>query len=446
MKKWRMTRRGFLIGLGATGGVAALGITLGLPAARLFVAETLDGSDPRRAEISSPTAWFEIDADNQITLYIPKAEMGQGIHTSLAQIAAEELEVDWQQLNVRQASTAQGLGNTLTGGSNSVSSLYTPLREAAAMMREMLRHEAANQLGVAASTLVVENGRFYPSNQPDISLTYGAVVAAMTSEWVVPEEIPALKPASQFRYIGHSMPRVDFQDKLTGQAIYGLDARLPNMLYGAVARPRTINGRLRAAAPGDALERKGVVAVVAEDGFAAVAAESRTQARAGIGAMALEWDEDDQLQQADLDAMVTVGEGKGTVIQKEGDTATAFQNGRSIIAEYRTPFAAHAHLEPQAALVDVQPNKVMAWVSTQDAGIERRSIAEALGRDEAEVEVQATYLGGGFGRKLNVQAAVEAARLSAASGRPVHVGWSRYRRVSPRLSAPTDPQFAQGND
>ncbi|MEM7119492.1 MAG: molybdopterin cofactor-binding domain-containing protein [Chloroflexota bacterium] len=425
MKKWRMTRRGFLIGLGATSGVVALGVTLGVPAGRLFIAQTIGSGAPRRGEDASPTAWFEINADNRLTLYIPKAEMGQGIHTALAQIAAEELEVDWQQLDVRQASTSRGVGNSLTGGSNSVSSLYHPLREAAATMREMLRAEAAAQLGVAAAGLVVDNGRFYPTNQPENSLTYGEIVQARTGEWDVPEEPPALKPSSEFRYIGQSLPRVDFLTKLTGQAIYGLDARLPNMLYGAVARPRTINGRLRTAKAGDALGKSGVVTVITEDGFAAVAAESRAESRAGVRAMALEWEEDDQLQQADLDAMVTVGEGKATVIQKEGDTQRAMENGRSIIAEYRTPFAAHAHLEPQAALVDVQPDKVRAWVSTQDASIERRSIAEALGRDEAEVEVQATYLGGGFGRKLNVQAAVEAARLSAAAGRPVHVGWTR---------------------
>ncbi len=425
-RKWRMSRRGFLIGLGATGAALTLGIQVGLPYARLQIAGFLDGlGGPPGGVDAPPTAWFEITPDNRVRLFIPKIEMGQGIHTSLAQIGAEELEIDWEQVEVVQATTNSGLNDgTGTGGSNSVSSLFTPMREAAATLREMLRAEAAARLGVPAASLIAAKGIFSVANNPEQSITYGELVQGKT-DWEVPEEPPRLKPASDFRLIGQPIKRVDFAAKLTGQAIYGYDVRLPNMLYGAVARPPRLDARLRRAAPGDAPNREGVVQVVAEKDFAGVAANSRRDAYLAVAAMDLEWDEGTPWQQEELEAMVTVGEGTGVVIQKEGDAQANLHDGQIVLAEYRTPMAAHAHLEPQAALVDVKSDKVVAYVATQSPFVVRGGIAEALGRQEEEVEVIPTYLGGGFGRRLNVEVAQEAARLSAAAGRPVHVGWNR---------------------
>lgn len=426
-KKWRITRRGFLLGLGATGITLAVGVRLGLPAVRLGIAQMLsDGSGgPPGGGDYPPTAWFEIHADNRIILHVPKVEMGQGIHTALAQIAAEELEIAWEQLNVVQASTARGLTDASgTGASNSVASLYMPLRQAAATMRYMLQLEAARLLNVSVDHLNAAAGTFTVRDQPDQSLTYGEIVRQVTA-WEIPEEIPSLKAKNDFHTIGQSKARVDFLSKLTGQAVYGYDTRAEGMLYGAVARPLTIAGQLTKAEPGNALNRPGVVQVIIENGFAGVVAESRAAARDGVNNLVLEWDEGTRWQQIDLETMTTVGEGSPVIIQKEGDTKTALTNGDVVMAEYRTPMAAHAHLEPQAALVDVQPDRVRAWISTQAPDLMRGEIAKLLGRDEAEVEVQGTYLGGGFGRRLNVEAALEAARLSAAAGRPIHVGWDR---------------------
>ena len=426
VKKWRVSRRGFLIGLGATVAAVAVGVPIGLPRARLAIANLVaEGSSFGSIE-APPTSWFEVTADNRIRFFVPKVEMGQGVHTSLAQIAAEELEIEWAQLEVVPASTAQGINDSMgTAGSTSVSSTFTPIREAAATLRELLRREAAAQLGVPAASLSAAAGVFTANNDPTTSITYGEIVSnADVASWEVPEEVPALKPVSDFRYVGQSVPRVDFASKLTGQAQYGYDMRLPNMLYGAVARPRTIEGKLKSAAPGEAPNRPGVVAVVAEEEFAGVAAESRLQAYAGVGNLELEWEDGRLWQQADIDEMVTVGNGTRVVAQKEGDVED-WLDGEVFTAEFRTPLAAHAHLEPQAALVDVQADKVTAWVSTQAAFGVRSDLASTLGLDEAQIEVIPTYLGGGFGRKSNVEAAREAAILSKAAGRPVHVGWNR---------------------
>ncbi|MCC6601628.1 MAG: xanthine dehydrogenase family protein molybdopterin-binding subunit [Anaerolineae bacterium] len=426
VKKWRVSRRGFLIGLGATVAAVAVGVPIGLPRARLAIANLVAEGGSFGSIEAPPTSWFEVTADNRIRFFVPKVEMGQGVHTSLAQIAAEELEIEWAQLEVVPASTAQGINDSMgTAGSTSVSSTFTPIREAAATLRELLRREAAAQLGVPAASLSAAAGVFTANNDPTKSITYGEIVSnADVASWEVPEEAPALKPVSDFRYVGQSIPRVDFASKLTGQAQYGYDMRLPNMLYGAVARPRTIEGKLKSAAPGEAPNRPGVVAVVAEEEFAGVAAESRLQAYAGVGNLELEWEDGRLWQQADIDEMVTVGNGTRVVAQKDGEVDD-WLDGDVFTAEFRTPLAAHAHLEPQAALVDVQADKVTAWVSTQAALGVRSDLASTLGIDEEQIEVIPTYLGGGFGRKSNVEAAREAAILSKAAGRPVHVGWNR---------------------
>ncbi|MFE8605424.1 xanthine dehydrogenase family protein molybdopterin-binding subunit [Archangium violaceum] len=422
-KSWRPTRRQFLLGLGV-GGVGAL--ALGLPAIRLGVARAVDKGLVPSSDPLDPTLWFEVLRDDRVRLHLPKVEMGQGIHTALAQIAAEELEVPWERLEVVHATTAHGpVDKQGTSGSMTVVGLYQPLRESAATLREMLRAEAARQLGVQASALVAAGGTLSVRDQPEKTLRYGEVVAKHTGTWEVPEQPPALKPAKDFQFIGKSMPRVDLEAKLTGQGVYGYDQRLPGMLYGATARPPRLGSTLRAAREGKARQQPGVVEVLIESDFASVAAESREQAHAALAHLELEWTEGESLQQADVDARTTVKDGEGVLVQEEGDAPAHLGRGKQLTAEYRTPLAAHAHLEPQAALVEVKPERVRVWTSTQMPGSIRKQVAKALERDEESVEIVPTHLGGGFGRRLDPKAAIEAARLSRATGRPVHVGWTR---------------------
>jgi isoquinoline 1-oxidoreductase beta subunit len=421
---WRVTRRGFLIGMGVTGVGLALGWRFGLPEAQLAIARRLDNATAPGGPKGAPNAWLEVSPDNNVTLYVTKAEMGQGVHTSLAQLAAEELEIPWENLSVKNASTLRGIDDPFgTGGSSTVSSSFTPLREAAATLREMLRERAAMIWNIEKAYVVAMDGVVFQQQNPETKLTYGEVVAQSSGEWQVPKEKVALKPASEFKVIGQSMPRVDFKAKLTGQAVYGYDARIEGMLYGAVARPPTLTATLKSAAPGQAGTLENVQVVI-EEGFAGVVADSRAKARQAVELLDLEWTPGEVIQQAELETLTTVPAKGGTVIQREGNVRSALK-GDVIQAEYRSPFATHAHLEPQAALVDVQPNKVVAFVSTQSPQSVRDELAEFLGRKKEEVELSATYLGGGFGRRLNVEVALEAARLSRAVGKPVHVGWNR---------------------
>ncbi len=425
-RRWRPTRRGFLIGAGVTGGLLALGITVGVPYARLQIAGTLDGAEGQPASFpEDPWAWFEVLPDSRIRLYLTKVEMGQGVHTSLAQVAADELGIEWDDLDVVMATTARELGNAITSGSNSVSGTFTPLREASATLMAMLRTEAAAQLGVAATVLQIDGRGFAVQGEPSQRIDFAAVVAAKQDEWEVPAEAVALKDASEFRYIGQSLPRRDFVAKLTGQAVYGYDARIDGMKYGAVARPPTYNGVLKSAETGAVGEMAGVRKVVIADDFAGVVADTRSQAQAAAAQLAVTWEPGRLWQQAELEEMVTVGNGDAFTIQSEGDAGGTLRGETSLAAEYRTPMAVHAHLEAQAALADVRPEAVRVWCSTQAQSSVRTAVAKALAVDEKSVEVIPTFVGGGFGRKVGDEVAIEAARLSQAAGVPVHVGWTR---------------------
>ena len=422
-RRWRISRRGFLIGLGVTGAGLALGWRFGLPALRLGIAQSLDNASAPGSIKAAPTAWLELHPDNTITLHMPKVEMGQGIFTALAQIAAEELELNWEQLKIVSAPTSHILDSFGTTGSSTITSLFTPLREAAATLREMLKSKASEIWDIDKAYAVAMNGEIFQQQDPNVKLSYGDIVQQTKTQWVIPKENPTLKPMSEYRIIGQTMQRVDLPSKLTGQAMYAYDYRVDGMLYGAVARPPTLNAKLKSAKAGKAEDIPGVQ-VVLEEGFAGVVAGSRSAAHKALDLLELEWQMGEVFHQADLENLITVQDGQGTVIQREGKARANFK-GEVITAEYRTPFAAHAHLEPQAALVDVQTDKVTAVVGTQMQNYVREALAEVLKRDKETIEVTAPFLGGGFGRKAGDDVAVEAARLSRAANKPVHVGWTR---------------------
>ena len=433
-RKWRISRRGFLVGMAVTGGALMLGIPLGLPPLRRTAAGLTEGDAGGFASGTlDPLVWIEVHQDDSILLYVPKAEMGQGIHTALAQIAAEELEIPWERLVVQHASTDQADDNFRgTSGSMSVTTLYDPLRQASATLREMLRTEAARVLGQPASSLVARDGRFEDPDNAGMGITYGELVAGAI-DWQVPEDDVPLKPATDHRLIGQSLPRVDIPSKLTGEAIFGYDARADGMSYGAAVHRPTLEARMVSVRPGKAEGMPGVVEVVIEDDFAGVVARSRSQAWAARNALEVEWDEGHLWQQEELEGLVTVGGRGGVNIQREGNAASLLKRGTPLTAEYRTGMAAHAPMEPQAALAVVESDRVKVWTSTQFETSVRRDVAEALDLSQEQVEVIPTYLGGGFGRKIELKpvpsAAVQAARLARSAGAPVHVGWDRFEEM-----------------
>ena len=419
------TRRKFLVGASVGVGVLLGGGFLSRNLARRYMAGMLDNLLMEYVNGAPPNAWFEITTGNRVILHSPKVEMGQGAFTGLAQIAAEELEVSFEQIQVVHAATSTGnVDPRSTGGSDSIAGMWNPLRELAATMREMLKQEAARLLDVDAAALTVQDGVVSVGDPSagDRSMTYGEIVAQV-EEWTVPDT-PPLKDPSTYRYVGRPLARVDLHDKIVGKPIFGFDAALPDMVYGAVVRPDKIGARFAGADGSAARDMPGVLAVVEEPDFVGVVAETQLQAETAKKAINVDWQVDRVWQQADIEAMLEVGEGEGFEIQRSGDSEGRLA-GDILSAEYRSPIGAHAQIEPNGAVAHVESDKATVMISTQVPGLTRREVAERLGFEPEQVDVQPTYLGGGFGRRLHTPNAIQAAVLSKAVGRPVKCFFDR---------------------
>lgn len=416
-----LTRRKFLVGASVGVGVILGAGFLGRDLARRYMAGAVSRFSPPYRNDAPPNAWFEITAENRVILHSPKVEMGQGTLTGLAQIAADELGVDLHRLEVVHAATSTGVVDSFaTGGSTSISGLWVPLRELAATMRTMLVEEAAVLLGVPATSLTVEDGVI---SGPDGSLTYGEVVAEVR-EWTVPDT-PPLRDPSELRWVGRPVPRLDLREKVLGAPIFGIDATVPDMLFGAVVRPQRIGARFVSADVSAAEGLPGVVRIVEEPDFVGVVAESRMAAHVAKKAIRAEWDVPRTWQQADIEAMLEVGRGEEVEIQRVGDPEGPLGGDGVVTAEYRSPIGAHAQLEPNGAVALVEDGRATVWISTQVPGLTRREVARRLGWDEERVDVRPRFLGGGFGRRLHTPNAIQAAVLSRAVGRPVHCFFDR---------------------
>jgi len=378
---------------------------------------------PYLGDTKTPPLWFEVTAENQIILHSPKVEMGQGTFTSLAQIAADELEVDIDRINVVHAATSTGnIDGFGTGGSTSVSSLWMPMRELAATMREMLKNEAAKALNTSLASLQLSNGVISGGGK---EMTYGEVVAGVT-EWEIPD-VPPLKDLKDYKYVGQPVPRVDLADKVFGAPIFGMDGTMPDMLYGAVVRSSLIGAKYKGADTSKAEGMPGVVKIVKEPDFVGVVATSRMEAENAKNAIVADWEVSRTWQSADIEAMIQVGQGDPVEIQKEGkaESILSGDNEGVITSEFKSPIGAHAQMEPNGAVAFVEEDKATVMISTQVVDITRKEVADRLGLDKEQVNIIPTFLGGGFGRRLHTPNAIQAAVLSKAVGKPVKCFFNR---------------------
>ena len=404
-------------------GILAVGTYLFRNPIRRGIAGVINkGETPYMGNTSSPIIWFEVTSENNIVLHSPKVEMGQGTFTSLAQIAADELEVSMGQMKVVHANSDSGnLDGFATGGSTSVSSLWVPLRELAATMREMIKNKAADKMEVSSEQLSIANGVVSGGGK---TMSYAEVVQDV-SEWDVPDT-PVLKDIKDYKFVGKPIPRVDLKDKVFGAPIFGMDATLPNMLYGAVVRSSTIGAKYVDADISKAEGMPGVIKVIQEPDFVGVVAKSFIEAENAKMAIKVNWKVERNWQTSDIEAMIAVGKGVPFVIQKEGDAEDLLSDGANIISyEYKSPIGAHAQLEPNGALAHVEWDKATIIMSTQVVKITRGEIAKRLELDEEKVNIVPTFLGGGFGRRLHTPNAIQAAVMSKAVGKPVKCYFTR---------------------
>lgn len=402
---------------------------------RRYLAQKAEGLDfPSILSTYEPNFWFEVMPDNTIVYKSTKLEMGQGIFTGLAMLAAEELEVSLEQIKVVHANTANGVEDTLgTGGSNTTSSLFKPVREVAATMREMLKTEAARQWGVPVTSVKTENGIMtsgtHKATYYDISVS--------KKEWEVPKT-PALKPASAFQFVGKEVKRIDLKPKVTGKPIFGIDQSLPDMLYAVMLQSPYIGGTLKSANINAAAKISGVVQVIEEKGWVAVVAKNRYAAEKGLQKLEAVWDIPKKWQQSEFEALTTVGVGTEVRIQSEGSPESILEESPDQVfrQEYRTPLATHAHMEPHGAVAQVEKDKAILFVGTQASTVFRAAIAKAIDLKTEQLNIETTYAGGSFGRRIDSKHSEKVARIAQIVGKPVHVFNTRQQEFQNAIYRP----------
>jgi len=378
-----------------------------------------------------PNAWLRIDGDNTITVLVDKSEMGQGVYTALPMLLAEELEVPLAAIRVEAAPPGpeyvnRAIGVQITGGSTSVREGWDKLREAGATARVMLVQAAATAWEVEPSECRVEGGRVL--NADGDALTYGAVAEA-ASKLPVPKDV-SLKLPDAFKLIGTPARRTDSPGKVDGSAQFGIDVRLPGMLYGALAQPPVLGGSLKAFDKSAAERMPGVRGVVPTSSGVVVVADHYWQARQALAAVTIDWNDG---ANAGLDSRQIAGTlanaakpGSGIPVRSDGDAEAALKSGRKVLrATYRLPLLAHATLEPMNCTADARADGCDVYVGTQWQDAAQATAAKAAGLEPTLVRVHTTLLGGGFGRRLELDFIPAAVEASKAVGKPVQVIWSR---------------------
>lgn len=440
-----VSRRSFLTSVTALGGALTLGFEIPFASAKAD-----------RDAAPEITAWIVIQPDDTVIIRVARSEMGQGSSTALPMLVAEELECDWSKVAIEFAAPHENLrrrrawGDMSTGGSRSVRNSQDMLRKAGATGREMLIAAAAAQWNVPAAECRAGNSviTHTPSGH---QLRYGEIAAA-AAKMKPPTKIQ-LKAPKDWKLIGTPQPRFDVLDKVQGKTVYGIDVRLPGMLYAALAQCPVFGGKLKSIDEQTITGRKGIQHLIKLDDAVAVVADSWWQAKTALEQLAIVWDEGEHAHVSSAsiqvflrDGLTAHNAGLGHAI---GDVADGLaRSATGVEAEYSVPFLGHATLEPQNCTAHVTTEKVEIWAPTQNGEAALAAAAAAADMHPTKVVVHKMMLGGGFGRRGVVQDFVRYAVLIAKQvPQPVQVIWSReddtrhdfYRPIAmARMSAGLD--------
>jgi isoquinoline 1-oxidoreductase beta subunit len=413
-----LSRRGFL----AVSGGAGAGLVLGF---------SLVGCD-RRAEAigalgpGTLNAWIRIGTDDTVSFLISESEMGQGTHTALAMLLAEELGVPWDRVRTEHAPADRDLyGRQSTGGSTSIRTNYERMRIAGASARLMLIEAAALRWGLPASECRAADGKV-EHGASGRTLTFGEL-ADEAADLDAPED-PVLKNPEDYRLLGSRARRLDSPSKTDGSAIFGMDVKAPGMLTALVARPPVFGGSLRRFDPEPALAVPGVRQVVEIPSGVVVAADGFWAAKKGRDALEIEWtpgDFEDASDASILELSRTLA-GDGAVVRSDGDLPAALDAAATRIeAEYQAPFLAHATMEPMNCVADVRPDGCEIWTGTQAQTSAQDIAARITGLPVEKVRIHTQMLGGGFGRRSRNDFVADAVEASKALRAPVKLMYTR---------------------
>jgi isoquinoline 1-oxidoreductase beta subunit len=475
MGKW--TRRAFL----TTGVIAGGGLIVGVamrPGNQAGEMSDLLGDDGGQFV----HAYVRIDSDNTITVMVPHSEMGQGAQTALAQMLAEELDADWNNIRIEEAPAIgayshysigreyllkginfpdfivpsidgammklmDNLGLQVTGGSTSIRVTGSlGMRVAGASTRQMLRKAAASAWQVPLKDITTDNSHLVhtPSSRREPYASFVNEVAKMT-----PSQTPEFKKAEDYKIVGKFVPRLDIPSKVDGSAQFALDVRRPGMLYATVIRAPVFGATIVSIDDQAARKIEGVVDVIelpqAQSnmmigGFqsspaVAVIADSYWTAKKGRETLNITWSDVDLAARSSIDIFaqfakdITASEERQSD-RLQGDTPTQFLNASKVIeADYTVPFLAHTCMEPLNATAEISNGQCEIWVGCQNPLGFRKAVAEALSVDEEKVTLHNQLMGGGFGRKSRPDYAIQAAQIAKAVGRPIQLIWSREEDI-----------------
>lgn len=458
MNKW--SRRG-LITAGAIGGTALV-VGVGIrPGNRNTKVEALFPID----EDTLITSWVKVDSNNVVTAIVPHAEMGQGTHSTLAQMLAEEMDIPWSHVRVEEAPAHEEYANyplgkgfllgdsqipsilmgtldgaffqlsklvdlQITGGSTSIRLTGNHgTRVAGAAARQMLIETAAEQWEVDFESLEIRDGLVTDSTGSKVAPIYEFAAAAGK---LTPPAKPRLKKPEDFTFIGQSLPRLDIPPKVDGSAIYSIDVDVPGMRYAAIKHAPVFGANVETLTP----PQKDGLRIINLDNAIAVVADSYWEAENTLREVQIVWSEspsDDVTDQSIVESFSSVVDSPTTKFEKDhssGDPTEAMQaSSKQIEATYFAPYLAHATMEPLNCTADVKQNSCEVWVGSQNPLGLRAEIAEELNLEKNQVTVHNCYLGGGFGRRVNTDFALEAVRISNALKSPIKLIWSREQDI-----------------
>jgi isoquinoline 1-oxidoreductase beta subunit len=372
-----------------------------------------------------PNVWIKISPDNKVLITLAKSEMGQHISTSIPMIVAEELNADWSLVNVVQADThPDKYGSQSTGGSGSIRRSYMRLRKAGATARDLLIQAASLKWEVPASECKAYMSEVIHSKSKR-SLKFGDLIS-LAGKLDAPID-PILKDEKDFTLIGKSLPGLDTVSRVNGSAKFGLDIRLPNMLYATVLKCQTFGGSLKSFNAKKANKINGVKYVFEVEGGIAVVATNTWSAIKGQRALDVEWDHGDFYSwdsKKIKNMMETKSQDKAVIAKEVGNTKN-LKNNISIESNYEVPFTSHATMETMNCVAHVNKTSAELWVPTQSPQRIQSSIAEKLNFDIEKVKVNVTLMGGGFGRRLWSDFIPDAVEISKKIKKPVKLLWTR---------------------
>jgi isoquinoline 1-oxidoreductase beta subunit len=428
-----VSRRDFLGGVFSAGALV-LGASV-VPSVLTTNADAAPSSDATW----QPSVYLGLEPDGRVIIIAHRSEMGTGIRTALPMIVADELEADWKRVKIEQAIGDKKYGSQDTDGSESIRDFYDAMREAGASGRMMLESAAGSKWGVPVSECRAQNHEVVHAKS-NRKLGFGELVALAAKQPVPKKEQLKFKSPAEYRYIGKNVPITDLDDILAGKATFGMDARVPGMVYASIERPPVFGGKVKGYDDAESRKVRGVSKTLTIPPFTppygfqpvggvAVIADNTWAAMQGRRKLKVDWELGPN---ASLDSIAYKKTLQDTarkackVARNDGDVDAAFKKATKIHeAEYYVPHLAHASMEPPVAVAEFKNGKVEAWAPTQNPQAVQDTVAKALGIKPADVLCHVTLLGGGFGRKSKPDYVAEAAILSKQLGKPVKVVWSR---------------------